>query len=226
MKNIIVTGASGNLGKVVVARLVQSGYHVVACISQGKSLGYQPETVTEYEVDLTDESASDLFISNVIQRHKTIDAAIQLVGVYGAGNITTTDGSSLQKMLTLNFNTAYHTARPVFNQMSKQQHGGRIVFIGSRPAINADEGKDALGYGLSKSLLFKLAEFLNAEGAGKNIVSSVIVPGLIDTPPNREAVKDPNAKWVKAEQIADFITYIISEDATALSEPVIKLYGN
>lgn len=226
MKNIIVTGASGNLGKVTVERLVKAGYHVVAAISAGKSLCYRPADVTEYEVDLADESASDSFVASVIQQHKTIDAVILLVGVYGAGNIATTDGSSLQKMLSLNFNTAYYTARAAFNHMSKQEHGGRIIFIGSRPAINAVEGKEALGYGLSKSLLFKFAEFLNAEGADKDIVSSVIVPGLIDTPPNRAAVKDPNAKWVKAEEIADFMAYLISDDAKSLSEPVIKLYGN
>ena len=59
-------------------------------------------------------------------------------------------------MYSLNFETAYFVARPVFLQMLKQSTGGRMVFIGARPALQPKDGKDMLAYGLSKSLIFTL----------------------------------------------------------------------
>jgi NAD(P)-dependent dehydrogenase (short-subunit alcohol dehydrogenase family) len=80
---------------------------------------------------------------------------------------------------------------------------------------------------LSKSLLFKLAEFLNEEGKNKNVVTSVIVPSTIDTPANRESMPDadPN-NWVKAEEIADVLEFICSDKGNVLRESVYKVYGN
>jgi NAD(P)-dependent dehydrogenase (short-subunit alcohol dehydrogenase family) len=125
----------------------------------------------------------------------------------------------------LNFQTAYNIARPVFLQMMKQG-SGRIFLIGSRQGLNILKGKGALAYSLSKSLLFRLAELLNAEAKGKNVVVSVIVPSTIDTPQNRESMPDADfSSWVTASQIADIIYFYSSGESSAIREPVIKVYG-
>ena len=63
--------------------------------------------------------------------------------------------------------------------------------------------KGMTAYGLSKSLLFRLAELLNEESDGLDIITQVIVPSTIDTPQNRKAMPDADySKWVKAETIA------------------------
>ena len=49
---------------------------------------------------------------------------------------------------------------------------GRLVFINARPAIQAEQGKEMTAYALSKSLLFKLADFINDEVRGINIAAS------------------------------------------------------
>jgi NAD(P)-dependent dehydrogenase (short-subunit alcohol dehydrogenase family) len=142
------------------------------------------------------------------------------------GNIEKTDGTSLRKMYALNFETAYFVARPVFLQMQKQK-GGRIIFVGSRPSLDAKAGKNMLAYALSKSLLFKLAEHLNAEGASHNIVVSVIVPSTIDTPENRDSMPDADFNnWVKPEDIAKNLAHLCSPDGNSLREPILKLYAN
>ena len=40
----------------------------------------------------------------------------------------------------------------------------------------------------AKSLIFRLAELMNAEAKGSNVVTSVVVPSTIDTPQNRSAM--------------------------------------
>ena len=140
--------------------------------------------------------------------------------------IQDTDSASLKKMFSLNFDTAYFAARPIFNQMTKQS-AGRIIFVGARPALNPADGKNTLAYSLSKSLIFKLAELLNAEGAANNVVSHVIVPGIIDTPVNRNAMPNANfSDWVKAEEIAEMMSYLCSEKGSAIRDTTVKLYGH
>jgi NAD(P)-dependent dehydrogenase (short-subunit alcohol dehydrogenase family) len=224
-KNVLITGASGNLGKATVEKFLAEGYRVLVTVSPGKTFSPDKEVIS-YEADLTHEQSVNDVVAQIIEQHKTIDAALLLVGGFAMGNIGNTDGDSIRKMMELNFNTAYHVARPVFNQMVRQG-GGRLVFVGSRPALVAAEGKNTLAYALSKSLVFKLAELLNAAGESNNVVSSVIVPGTIDTPLNRKSLPDANfADWVTPEEIAEAISFIVSNNGKALRKSVLKLYGN
>ena len=130
------------------------------------------------------------------------------------------------KQYKLNFETAYNVARPVFLQMMKQNNG-RIFIVGSKPGMDSKNGKGMVAYGMAKSLIFRLAELMNEEAKGHNVVTSVIVPSTIDTPQNRKSMPDANFKdWVKAEEIANTIYYYCTADAGSLREPVIKVYGN
>jgi len=226
-KNVLITGASGNLGKATVARFIKDGYKVIATVTPGKSLGFSVDgDVQLYEADLSDEKSVDATINKILEEHATLDAALLLVGGFAPGNIHNTDGASLKKMFGVNFDTAYFVARPVFQQMLKQAHGGRIVFVGSRPALKPTEGKNSLAYALSKSLIFKLADFLNAEGSSKNVTASVIVPSTIDTEANRKAMPDKDfTAWVKSEEIAEAIAFLCAEISSPLRETVFKLYN-
>lgn len=225
-KNVLITGASGNLGKATVERFLKEGYHIIATVSPGKTLEYDAPGVQTYEADLTDEKAADAVIKKIYADHAQLHAALLLVGGYAPGSIEKTDGSLLKKMLSLNFDTAYFVARPVFQQMLTQKDGGRIILIGSRPALQPKEGKNSFAYALSKSLIFKLADFLNAEGSSRGVTTSVIVPSTIDTEANRSAMPDKDfTSWVKPEQIAASIAFICSGDANALRESVLKIYN-
>jgi len=108
-----------------------------------------------------------------------------------------------------------------------KQNNGRIFIIGSRPGLDAKSGKGMIAYGLGKSLIFRLAELMNDEAKGTNVVITVVVPGTIDTPQNRKAIpgSDPD-NWVKPEAIADIIYFYASDMAAVLREPVIKVYNN
>jgi len=177
-------------------------------------------------VDLIDEVDSQKAVAAAISRHGAIDAAILTVGGFAMGHIGETKTTDILKQYKLNFETSYNIARPVFMQMVKQ-NGGRIFLIGSRPGLDAKISKGMIAYGLAKSLIFRLAELMNDEGKASNVVTSVIIPSTIDTPQNRKAMPDANpANWVKAEEIAGIISYHCSDEAKALREPVIKVYGN
>src|SRR6185312_4722371 len=111
---------------------------------------------------------------------KNIDAAILTVGGFAMGSIAETKTSDILNQYKLNFETAYNVARPVFLQMMKQGNG-RIFIIGSKPGLNAKNGKGMIAYSLAKSLIFHLAELMNDEAKGKDVVTSVVIPSTINT---------------------------------------------
>ena len=228
MKTAIVTGASGNMGQAVARKFLDEGYNVVGTIIPNDPVPFEIDD-TKLEkviVDLMDEADSEKFIQHVIAKYGSIDAVVLTVGGFAMGKIADTKTSDIHKQYKLNFETAYNVARPVFVQMMLQG-SGRIFIIGSRPGISAKEGKGMVAYGLGKSLIFRLAELMNDEAKGQNVVTSVVVPSTIDTPQNRKSM--PEAKfenWVKPEAIADAIYFYCTDAAAPLREPLIKLYNN
>lgn len=172
------------------------------------------------------EEDSAKFVNGIVEKYKTIDVVVSTVGGFAMGSVEKTTTSDIYKQYKLNFETAYNVARPAFIQMLKQE-SGRIFLVGSRPGLDAKSGKGMVAYGLGKSLIFRVAELMNDEAKGKNVVTSVLVPSTIDTPQNRKSMPDANPdNWVKPEAIADTIYFYCTESAAALREPVIKLYNN
>ncbi|MEO6843956.1 MAG: SDR family NAD(P)-dependent oxidoreductase [Ginsengibacter sp.] len=226
-KTVIITGASGNLGQAVVKKFSDKDYNVIGTIhSKQEQKNYDEKNVEEVELDLLKEEDCQKFVDGIVLKNKTIDVAILTAGGFAMGDIAKTRTSDIAKQYQLNFETAYNIARPVFLQMMKQG-SGRIFFIGSRQGLNILKGKAAMAYGLSKSLLFRLAEVLNEEAKGKNVVVNVIVPSTIDTRQNRKSMPEADfSSWVAASQIADIIYFYSSEEGKAIREPVIKVYNN
>lgn len=195
MKTVLITGAAGNLGAAAVNVFASAGWQVAAIVSPGK-LPSSTNQVTYFEADLQDETKASKLVQDIISKFGGLDAALLLVGGFEAGGLDKTDGAALKRMFSLNFETAFYSAKPI--AMHMQQHQGKIFFIGARPALDANAGKGLMAYGLSKSLLFKLAEYLNA--AASRTLAHVIVFQALDTPQNRASM--PNADrshWIAPE---------------------------
>jgi NAD(P)-dependent dehydrogenase (short-subunit alcohol dehydrogenase family) len=223
MKTAIVTGAAGNLGKEVVKKFISQEYKVVGTLIPGESVDFPADHFQGITIDLMSEEASQKAISAIIESNGGIDAAVLTVGGFAMGDIEATTTPDIQKQYKLNFETAYNIARPVFIQMKRQKRG-RIFFIGSRPGLDARDGKGMVAYSLAKSLLFRLAELMNHEAQDDNVVVSVFIPGTIDTPQNRKAMPGADfSKWVKAEEIAGVISFYCSNESAAVREPLIKM---
>lgn len=228
MKTVIVTGASGNLGQAVVKKFLAEGYKVIGTIipNDPAVLDIDDPNFEKIVVDLMSEGDAEKFVESVVDKSNTIDAAVLTVGGFGMGSIAETKMADILKQHRLNFQTTYHVARPVFIQMMKQEKG-HIFLTGARTGINITNSKGMVAYGLSKSLIFRLAELMNDEAKGHNVVTSVIAPSTIDTPQNRKTMPDADpAKWVKAEDIASLIHLYCTKEASSLREPILKFYNN
>ncbi len=225
-KTAIITGAAGNLGRMITDHLVKNGYHVTGIVSSRTPNEFvNSASIEMFQADLGEESVIREILQRVFDLHKNIDAAILTAGGFAMGNLKNTGKRDLDKMYRLNFETAYFSAREIFQQMESQPEGGRIFFIGSKPALHPSTGSSMVAYTLMKSLLFGLSDILNEEGNKKGIYSTVIVPSVIDTPQNRAAMPGSDfTKWVTTGTIAGRILELLSEKNRTTPLPVMKLY--
>ncbi len=228
MRTVLVTGATGNLGSAVAQKFLAEKCRVIGTVNLNDAVAKLTthENFEPAALDLKNEEAAVKLVDETVKKYNSIDVAVFTVGGFTMGNIAETDAAAVRKMILLNFDTTYNVARPVLLQMMKQG-SGRIFLIGARAGMDMHGSKGIIAYSISKSLVFRLAELMNAETAGMDVVTSVVVPSIIDTPQNREAMPGSDfTKWVKPSAIADVIFYHCSAEASLLREPVIKVYGN
>jgi NAD(P)-dependent dehydrogenase (short-subunit alcohol dehydrogenase family) len=228
-RTAIVTGAAGNMGKALVARLLEENYKVIGTALSGESCGEHEKhpQFSKFEIDVTNPEAVEGFIMQATDILSEINFAALLVGGFDMNSFENTSLDEIHKMFKLNFESAFVCSQALFRQMKKQPSGGKIVMIGAKPAIEKGASSGMTAYALSKSLIFKLAENINAEGAEFGINASVVVPSVLDTPPNRNAMPDADfSKWVKPEDIAEVMAFIASDASSSLRESVYKTYAD
>lgn len=124
MKKIaVITGANGNLGKSVAEKFIKEGYFVIGIVHH-KTLQpvFSNTDYEEWELDLLQEEKCNEAVLLVIKKYEKIDVAVLTAGGFAMGDIGETTSLAIFKQYQLNFETAYHIARPVFaNDTSKNR---------------------------------------------------------------------------------------------------------
>ena len=106
------------------------------------------------------------------------------------------------------------------------QHGyGRIVTVGSRGAVQP--AAQLAAYSASKAAVVALTQSIAQETKGTNITANAVLPSVIDTPTNRDAMGAENAdQWVKPASVAEAICFLASEAAKDVRGAAIPVYGD
>jgi NAD(P)-dependent dehydrogenase (short-subunit alcohol dehydrogenase family) len=157
-------------------------------------------------------------------KHGPIDALVHLIGGFAGGTavVETTD-ATWDQMMTVNLRVAFLTLRAVLKPMIAA-HGGRIVAIGSRAAVDASPNLAA--YAVSKAAVVALVKNIAAETKDQGITANVVLPSTIDTTANRKAMPQSDfSRWVAPESIAKLLVYLTSDDSADVSGAVIPIYG-
>ena len=140
--NIIVTGATGNLGKAVNASLLKANHMVHAIVSPRDHPEKHDFNGTHiYKADLMNEPEVVHTVKKIYETTQQVEVAIMIVGGFVPGNIKETTLKDFEKMFRLNFVTAYNVARQCFIKMETQKDGGLLIFIGARPALHPGQAK-------------------------------------------------------------------------------------
>jgi NAD(P)-dependent dehydrogenase (short-subunit alcohol dehydrogenase family) len=230
-KLVIVTGGTGGLGRAVSLAFLQEGARVAvtyqnpAEFQQLKTAaGSNASSLLGEAVDVTDEAAVRQFVNGILANGGQIDALVNAVGGYVGGiKLWELDPKTFEKMLALNLRSGFVLARVIVPAMLKQKRGA-IVNVSSQAAL--DHAAGASAYAASKAAALAMMDSLAEDVRGTGVLVNTILPSIIDTEPNRQAMpKADFAKWPKPEEIARVILFLCSEDARVIHGAAIPVYG-
>lgn len=221
-KVVVVTGASGALGKVVVASALAKGAKVAGIDHAATTIKPTSERLELGGVDLTDAAEAKKAINAAALHFGKLDALINIAGGFAFETVADGDPNSWQRMYALNVLTALNASRSAISYLIASG-AGRIVNVGAMGAIQAGAGMGA--YAASKAGVHRLTEALAAEMKGKITVNAVL-PSTIDTPANRASMPDADfSKWVRPEELASVILFLASEAASAVTGALLPVTG-
>jgi NAD(P)-dependent dehydrogenase (short-subunit alcohol dehydrogenase family) len=160
-----------------------------------------------------------------VTKHDTVDLLVNTVGGYAGGlKLWEMDAKVFDRMLQLNLRSGFALSRAVVPAMLKQRHGA-IVNVAAKAAV--DHAAGASAYASSKAAAVALMDSLAADLKGTGVRVNSILPSIIDTKANREAMPAADfAAWPKPEEIARVILFLCSDDATVVHGAALPVYGN
>jgi NAD(P)-dependent dehydrogenase (short-subunit alcohol dehydrogenase family) len=218
---VLVAGGTGYLGNAVVRELIGSGYEVAATWVVER----ERERLESEPVELIE---ADLFVPEQVEAATAavddLDAVVNLVGGFSDGPLVhETDPQAFERMWRLNVMPGFLLARAAMPRLM-ERGGGAFVGVSARPALRPFPG--AAGYISAKAAVLALIQALDAEYKAHGIRCNAILPSVIDTPANREAIPNADhAKWVPPEQIAKVVRFLVSDDSAPTTGAAVPVYG-
>ena len=221
-KVVVITGALGALGTVVAEIALKRGAKVAGLDHAPSQMPATPDRLELGGIDLSDSLAAKTAIDAVIAHFGRLDALINIAGGFTFEPVAEGDANSWQRMYALNVLTALNTSRAALAHLAASG-AGRIVNVGALGALQAGAGMGP--YAASKAGVHRLTEALAAEWKGKVTVNAVL-PSTIDTPANRASMpKADFAKWVRPQELAEVILFLVSDAASAVTGALVPVNG-
>jgi len=230
-KVVLVAGGTGGLGHAVSLTFLAEGARVVVTYREAKGMEQlkseavgMPGVLEGVQVDVTDEAAIEKLINEIVTKHGHLDALVNTVGGYAGGvKMWETERKVFDRMLDLNLRSGYVLARAAVPVMLKQGSGA-VVNVAAKAAV--DHGAGASVYAASKAAVVALMDSLAADVKGTGVRVNSVLPSIIDTAVNRDAMPDANfATWPKPEEIASVILFLASDAAEVIHGAAIPVYG-
>ena len=181
----IVTGAAGGIGSAVASGLALAGADVALVDRDSDGLAavdaalgdVVDSTVTTVETDLTDESAIEAMVEQVVDRFGAVDVLLNVAGITSLSEPEHLDLDTWNLVMEVNLTGAFLCCRESYPHLAG---GGRIVNIASTAGIYGYG--DMAHYAAGKSGLITLTRSLASSWASDDVRVNAIAPGLIYTP--------------------------------------------
>src|SRR5258708_34997341 len=219
-KVVVVTGASGALGRVVAEVAHARGWRVAGVDYAAHQIAATADRIEFGGVDLSDPAQAKKAIDAAASHFGRLDALVNIAGGFAYEMVAEGDPKTWQRMYALNVLTALNASRSAIPHLTASP-SARIVNVGAMGALQSAPGMGA--YAASKAGVHRLTEALAAEWKGKITVNAVL-PSIIDTPANRASMPQADfGEWVRPQELAERTQFLASDAAAALPAPLHPL---
>jgi NAD(P)-dependent dehydrogenase (short-subunit alcohol dehydrogenase family) len=244
-KVVIITGGSRGIGRATAIAAAARGYRicigyasneaaansVVSAIqgTNGKAIAVKCDVGSESDILKLFEAADKL---------GTLGALVNNAGIVGKSGVRVDEMSAerIQQMMAINVTGSILCAREAVKRMSSK-HGGKGGVIVNLSSVAAKLGapNTYVDYAASKGAIDSFTIGLGYEVAGEGIRVAAIRPGLIDTDihasggepdrAHRLAHMVPMKRVGSAEEIANAIVWLMSDDASYVTSAILDVSG-
>ena len=234
----IITGGAKGIGKAISLLFASEGAHVViadvdydSAYKLYKEIG---DSSLPLKVDVSSKSEVENMVKTVVEKYGRIDILVNNAGIQTEKPFVDLTEEEWRKVLDVNLNGAFFCSQAVAKVMIAKKTEGVIINISSIHGYIPRIKK--VHYDASKAGLIMLTKETALELAIHNIRVNCIAPGIIDTPMNKELLKDPKTrekmeqrvrlkKIGKPEDVAKLALFLASEDSSYITGAVIPVDG-
>jgi NAD(P)-dependent dehydrogenase (short-subunit alcohol dehydrogenase family) len=227
-KKVLMTGATGGLGEMVVRRFNDSGAQVAIADRKSEpapgTLDGLRDPLFVGDADVTSEESVQRMVARVIDAWGRIDVLVNIAGGWRGGTpVHATPVETWDFVMNLNAKSVFLVSRAVLPHMLTQQ-SGKIVSVAAKSGLEGRAGTAV--YNASKSAVIRLTEAMSAEVKDHGINVNCVLPTIIDTPINRQQMPGSDfEKWVTPDAMADVLLFLASDAARAIHGAAIPVYG-
>lgn len=206
-KELLIFGAAGALGKGIIEYFSNKNFDKIYLfdlkLDDLKYYNMKKVTIN----DLSKEENVEKAFKEIKEGKDKLFFSYSTVGGFAGGKfIWEAEESEFDKMISINLKSNYLIAK-YFAKLVKNSAGGSLCFTAALSGIITEDKKSS--YGISKAALIHLVKELAHEGKKIKLSVNAIAPFIIDTPANREWMKDSDySGWVKPAEIAEAAKFL------------------
>jgi len=223
--NVIITGASKGIGRAIALAFAVEGCRLILCSRNRENLeGLAAEIKKRFPQTLVETFAADLSeksqvigFGNFCLGFGSADIVVNNAGIYLPGSCIDEEEVFMERMMALNFYSAYHLSRLLVPHMIKASKG-HIFNICSVASLKAYPGGG--GYSISKFALDGLSQNLRHELMPHGIKVTAVFPGAVFTD-SWGAFDNSQLRIMEAADIAKMILAASKLSAQAVVEEII-----
>lgn len=236
-KVAIVTGAGVGIGRGIALALAKENCKIIATdlnqdnidrvVEEIKEMGGEAYTV---RADVSKKEEVEELFEKTMNHFGKLDILVNNAGIYPFVSFSDMKEEDWDKVMDVNVRGVFYTCKEANKHMSD---GGRIVNISSIASIVGFEG--LVHYCASKGAVNSFTRALALELAPRKILVNAVAPGAIETPGasqgmNEERKKQteaiiPLARYGQPEDIANTVTFLVSDKATYITGQTIVVDG-
>ncbi len=236
-KVAVVTGGAQGFGLAMTKRLISSGATVAIWDIDKKASDKAMQEINSKDciyqnVDVTNFENINNNLKELEKSYKKIDIFINNAGITGINaKVWDYPVDEWNKVIDLDLNATFYCCKAVVPYMIKNNYG-RIVNISS---IAGKEGNpNASAYSTAKAGVIGLTKSLGKELADKNIAVNCVTPAaaktrifdqMTDEHINYMLSKIPRNRFVKIEELASLVAWLVSEENSFSTGAVFDLSG-
>ena len=233
-KKILVTGATGGIGKALVQKFVSLEGNVLATGTKTEKLDALKKefpSINVLKFDISDHSKIEDFIENVSSQLVGLDILVNNAGINMDNLSLRMKDDEWKKVIDLNLGSTFFLCKYGIKKMLKNKYG-RIVNITSVVGHTGNLGQS--NYAASKAAIIGMSKSLAIEYAKKNITINCVSPGFIQSKMTDgiiESIKAvltsriPMARLGKGEDVANTVAFLSSDAASYITGQTIHVNG-